>query len=1182
MTQTARVAPMGKLRVWRWLAALLVLLAACLGRAAAADPPKEPGPEDHARLEKQVHDLNVRAVALYGQGHYAEATKVMQEALETGRKLYTPERYPQGHPDLAKSLNNLGSLLQAQGEYGRALDYHRQALHMRRQLYPKGRFPDGHPDLAQSLSNLGTLLRDQGQYGQALDYLRQGLQINQRLYPKERFPQGHPELAASLNNLGAVLQAQGEYGQALDCYRQALEMCRQLYPKERFPQGHPHLATALHNVGALLQAQGEYGQALDHFQEALSMYQQLYAHGHPQLAECLAYLGSLLQAQGEYGQALDYSRQALHMNRQLYPTERFPQGHPALARSLSNLSSLLQARGEYGRALDYSRQALRMNQQLYPTERYPGGHPELAGCLYHLSSLLQDQGEYGPALDYSRQALHMRQQLYPKDRYPQGHPDLAISLNNLGQLLQAQGEYGPALDYYRQALHMSQQLYPTERYPQGHPLLANNLTNLASLLQDRGEYGKALDHYRQALQMKQQLYPRERYPQGHPDLAASLSNLGYLLEAQGEYGKALDYRRQALHMEQQLYPQERYPQGHPDLAVNHYNLGVLLQAQGEYGPALDSYRQALAMYQQLVRAFTETASEAEALNFLASLPGTHHVYLSVAAEVQGASAAEQYALLWQGKASITGILGRRQQLLRGITDDKTRALAEEVLDVRRQLARLLLAPADAVIQEREKRLRTLTERKEGLERDLAGRLPDFQRRETLARAPYTDLVRQLPAHAAFIDLLRYYHWTGDLKAKPVPHYLAFVLRPGRPVRRVDLGPAPPIDETLARWRRDLGNGLSSPAAAPLRRLVWVPLAAFLGPETDTVYLSPDGALHSLPWAALPGNKPGTFLLEEYALALVPHGPFLLDQLTAPPRPQDGKDTLLTVGGVAYDQEATRPPDVRRSAERGKDQATWPALPGTAQELEQVLALARSAREAPAVVERRGREACTQQVWQDLPSARWAHLATHAFFAAPRTRERQALLREDDFLRGMRGERRGVGARNPLVQTGLVLAGANLPPGGDVLRDDRGILTGEALAGLDLHRLDLAVLSACDTGLGEAAAGEGVFGLQRAFHLGGCRNVVASLWKVDDEATAALMALFYHHLWGKGEPPLQALRHAQLALLRHPDAVPLLAKERGSPFATVVRRVEAPVPAQERKATAPEKHWAAFVLSGLGR
>jgi tetratricopeptide (TPR) repeat protein len=1235
MIQTARVAPVGKLRVWHWSVTLLVLLAACLGRAAAEDPPKEPSPEERARLEKQAAELHERARALYGQGRYLEATKLMQEALEIHRtlypkgryphghphlanslnnlglllqargeygpaldylqqalqmkqQLYAKERYPQGHPDLANSLGNLGSLLQAQGEYGQALDYYRQALQMNRQLYPKERYPQGHPDLAHGLSNLGLLLKEQGEFSEALDYSQQALHMYQQVYPKRRYPQGHPQLAHSLSGLGLLLADQGEYGQALDYLQQAREMYQQLYPAERYPQGHPHLAQSLDNLGGLLQRQGEYGKALDYFQQALRLYHQLYPkqgypQGHPRLAQSLNNFGLLLQARGEYVQALDYSQQALHMFQQLYPKERYPQGHPHLANSLNNLGGLLQAQGEYGRALDYYQQALHMRQQLYPKQRYPQGHPELANSLYNLGLLLKAQGEYGQALDYLQQALQMEQQLYPKDRYPQGHPLLAHSLNNLGFVLHAQREDGQALDYLQQALQMRQQLYPKGRYPRGHPDLASSFNSLGALLLERGEYAKGLDYLRQALRMRQQLYPRERYPRGHPDLAENLNNLGALLEAQGEYDQALDSYEQALQMYRQLYATERYPQGHPHLARSLHNLGFLLKDRGEYGKALDFLQQALQMCQQLTRAFTESASEAEALNFLASLPGTENGYLSVAAEVKGASAAEQYALLWQGKASITGILARRQQLLRGITDDPTRARAEELLDVRRQLARLLMASADAPIKDREKRLGELTELKERLERDLARRLPDWQRRDTLARAPYTDLVQHLPPHAAFIDLLHYYHWSRDPKAKPTPQYVAFVLRPAQPVQRVDLGPAAPIEDALARWRRDLTNGLSSPDAAQLRRLVWDPLAAHLGPETDTVYLSPDGALHALPWAALPGRKAGSFLLEEYAMTLVPHGPFLLDQLTAPPRPQEGKDTLLAVGGVAYDLEAALQPDTRRSAERGKDRGQWPALPGTAKELEQVLSLARGAPGTRAVVERRGREAGTQRVWLDLPQARWAHLATHGFFAAPRTRERQALLREADFLWGVRGlERRGVGARNPLVQTGLVLAGANLQPGPDVLRDDRGILTGEAIAGLDLRRLDLAVLSACETGLGESASGEGVFGLQRAFHLGGCRTVVASLWKVDDEATAALMALFYHHLWAKGEPPLQALRHAQLDLLHHPDEVPLLAKARGSPFATVVKRVEAPAPPAERRATAPEKHWAAFVLSGLGR
>src|SRR5262249_644761 len=116
---------------------------------------------------------------------------------------------------------------------------------------------------------------------------------------------------------------------------------------------------------------------------------------------------------------------------------------------------------------------------------------------------------------------------------------------------------------------------------------------------------------------------------------------------------------------------------------------------------------------------------------------------------------------------------------------------------------------------------------------------------------------------------------------------------------------------------------------------------------------------------------------------------------------------------------------------------------------------------------------------------------------------------------------------------------------------RGLLTAEALINADLSGMELAVLSACETGLGDYQGGQGVFGLQQAFHIAGCRDVVASLWKVDDAAPAALMAAFYRNLWGKKLPPIEALRQAQLEARRQP-------------------------------ATASTRQWAAFSLSGPGR
>ncbi len=157
------------------------------------------------------------------------------------------------------------------------------------------------------------------------------------------------------------------------------------------------------------------------------------------------------------------------------------------------------------------------------------------------------------------------------------------------------------------------------------------------------------------------------------------------------------------------------------------------------------------------------------------------------------------------------------------------------------------------------------------------------------------------------------------------------------------------------------------------------------------------------------------------------------------------------------------------------------------------------------------------------------------------------------------EARGVAGFHPRLLSGLALAGANVGP--TPIGKDDGILTALEVAELDLAKVELAVLSASETGLGAVAGGEGLLGLQRAFQVAGARSVVASLWSVTDIATQNLMSRFYEQLWRKGLPPREALRAAQLEMLREGykrDLVPL---------------------DEERKAgRVPPYYWAAFVLS----
>jgi tetratricopeptide (TPR) repeat protein len=167
---------------WRLSFGCLLVLSLFLPvPARAQDKPADELTAEQQQLKERADNLNQEAIKLYQQGRYAESTKLLQEALQILEKLYPPEKYPQGHPDLATSLNNLGFLLQVQGEYAKALPYLEKALAMRERLYPKEEYPQGHPDLAESLNNLGALLQDQGEYAKALPYYEKALAMQEDL-----------------------------------------------------------------------------------------------------------------------------------------------------------------------------------------------------------------------------------------------------------------------------------------------------------------------------------------------------------------------------------------------------------------------------------------------------------------------------------------------------------------------------------------------------------------------------------------------------------------------------------------------------------------------------------------------------------------------------------------------------------------------------------------------------------------------------------------------------------------------------------------------------------------------------------------------------------------------------------------------------------------------------------------
>lgn len=850
-----------------------------------------------------------------------------------------------------------------------------------------------------------------------------------------------------------------------------------------------------------------------------------------------------LSQAGRQTEALDTAQRCLRLREELFPPSRFPHGHVELARALSNLGMMLLETGEHEKALAPVERALAMSEKLFPPARYPRGHYVLAAALSNLGSLYRDTGDAVRALPYFERSLKSLERLYPKSEYPRGHAAIALVHNNLALVQQSLGQHERALAHARSALDMRRRLHPVAAGQPVHPDVALSVLNLGAILIVAGRDDEARPLCAEAVAQLTVLYPN-----GHPNLARAHNNLGSIHERRGQYGEA------RVHLEKALALRRRLPAGHPDLAATLFNLAVSYLEEGRPEAARRYVDEAQSAHLDYARRMAGTAPEAQVLRLLAVLPASRDVYLSAASS----DAADVYTRLWPSRALLTRTLRRRQQALRVMLNGNARARTtwEELRSVRMRLVRQALRPGNEAARNRE--LARLTERKEALERALAALLPELDRARTLDRLGPGDLAAALPAGCAFIDLLRRFDLRAGGRRSYV--YTAFVVLPGRTIRRVELGEAVPIDTAIRTWRERIAKEADTPAdAAKVGALVWAPLAGTLPARITSVYLAPDGELARLPWAALPGKAKGSLLLEDLALAIVPHGEFLLDRLTVTPNELPDKETVVALGGVDYGPART---------------GGYLSLPGTIAELRQLVALA-GAREVSRLEKQRATWTALQAA---LPRARYAHLATHGYYDSKSLVEEQRRLQRQ--LKAGRslieGSLAGQGARSPLLYVGLALAGANDPKGD-------GIVTGEALAGLPLENLRLCVLSACESGLGDLGpvSGEPAQGLPRALHLAGCANVIASLWNVNDRATAALMSRFYHELWVTKRPPLDALRYAQLTLLRHPERIDDLA-DRGRPdFGKVVRLpVEPrPTPGAPRVAT---RRWAAFMLSGVGR
>lgn len=871
----------------------------------------------------------------------------------------------------------------------------------------------------------------------------------------------------------------------------------------------------------------------------------------PGLAKSLLHLAACYSESGEHADAKPLFERALAIQeRALGPN------HPDVALTLNVFGNSRRDAGDYIEARRLIERGLAVRENSLGPD-----HLDVAGSLNDLAALVFKTGDRIQARSLMERAVA----IWEKNLGPE-HPRVGLGLANLAAANASLGDHARASPLFQRALAIQEKtLGPT------HPMVALTLLNMAGSLQELGQYAAARPLFERSLAIREKVFGPN-----HPEVASSLLAFGDFLKEIGDYDAAKEvYERAAATLEKALGSEN------PDLAVSQYHLAVLLGETGAIGLSGETALRAEQISAEHIRLTASTLPEREALLYASEKPAALDLALTLLArgtETDPLLKRNVFDALIRSRALVLDEMATRHRTVVWAKDPEVSRLASELTVARDNLATLVVRGPGKDPPERYKSfVYSARQEKERAERSLAEKSLAFRNEQARRLAKLEDVRVSLPSNSVLVSLVRYGSRQLTMQKapgkppEPVSSYLAFVLRSGESDPTVvPLGTAEQIDAAVSRWRAQLAQealaaGRTSRrqettyrrTAAELRQKAWDPIVPHLQ-GSKRVFLVPDGALHLVNFAALPVGGM-SYLVEK--------GPVIhylsAERDLVPTRTEAENEGLLALGSPAFDEPklfAALAPETKKheAAEpvqtaavntfRGNRSACgtfqsmhFAPLPASAREAQEIIALwenassnkrgrtaqLRSAAQEAAgnVTYLSGPEATESAFKREAPGKRVLHLATHGFFLGGRCAS--AL---DLSLKPTGGsEAAAATAENPLLLAGLVLAGANHRDAAGPNEED-GILTAEEIAALDLSGVEWAVLSACDTGVGEVKAGEGVFGLRRAFQVAGVRTIIMSLWPVEDQAARQWMTTLYDGRFMKGLDTAQAVHQASLNVL----------------------------------------------------
>ncbi len=941
---------------------------------------------------------------------------------------------------------------------------------------------------AVSFMDIGKCFDSQKQKDSAMLYFRRCREI---LEKQKR--NTHPIYADCLNCIGVLYWE-------LDDYKSVEPIFKRIVEIRETAQGiaHPDYAKSLNNLGVLYSEIGDYKSAKAMLRKSLDASIKSLGKDNPDFAKILNSQGALYYSMGEYDSAELFFRQAYEIKRRTLGENDFE-----LVSANHNLGVLYKTMGDYKSAEFFLIQSKNILERTSKD-----ASPEYANTLNSLGALYGRMGDGKMAEFYYQNALDIL-----KRTLGGAHNDCANILYNLGDLYRKAGNHKSAESYFTEALNITKQTLGDKS-----PKYATILNGIGKLYFEIREYKSAEYFFKQALEIRELSLGKT-----HPDVSSSLSDLGVLYKAMGDYISSESYYVRALEISNKIFGEH-----HPNFinTENSYAF-LLMQTNRElqsYGILKNNFNKEItkiALNFEWLKDFQKELYWKKESSFFDDLSWyANEIYPKVPEAVglnYNASLASKGKIL-ESKISSENFY-------------------RELDEIRENLAfnRRLIAKMESEGTNEQNKLKKLRVEADSLDKRLMLSWPEYATQKKNLSITWVQVQQNLNDDEAAIEFVRFKNHGDSLF-----HYNALVLKKG------DKNP------TLIQLCKEIDLKSIKPhmGFGSYYTLIWKPLESVLK-DVKTIYYSPIGELNNVPFNAIyvpKGHgdeivqirtKKNGIVVEHKGRAITePNAEYLIDRYSlhqvlstrylAIGLKEKAKvpieNSMAMFGGVNYDYLPGFTSSQKKILNKKYASQVTDSIPnkliyleGSFYELEQISREVKSAAWKIEILEYN--EANEDNIYKlEGKNAKGVlHLATHGYSFSD-INLADTLIDKKSIKYSYRYN------INPMVRSGIVLAGGNWAwTGSDTLSklgaEQNGILTALEVSQLNLKKTKLVVLSACKTGLGKIEGSEGTFGLKRGFKLAGVEQLIVSLWDVPDKETMQIMTLFYSDLTKSLDPVL---------------------------------------------------------------